>query len=231
MISTPRLNFFCLSSSKHKVQAKKFHVHELTHASVYSKTKRIIDIFGAIVGLAITAILFIPIAIAMQLDDPGPVLYRQKRCGLNAKPFVIWKFRSMIVDADQKQHLVPNQAQGQIFKNECDPRVTRVGRFLRRTSLDEFPQFWNVLWGDMSLVGTRPPTVTEVANYKPHHFSRLKVRPGLTGEWQVKGRSNIKNFEDIVQMDLDYQYKWSIQYDLFLIWQTVGVIFSRKGAC
>lgn len=228
MITTPKLQLFSLKAF---VQNPKGEMLKIHHPSIDSKTKRLIDLLGAIVGLIITAIVFIPIAIAIQLDDPGPIFYHQIRCGLNAKPFKLWKFRSMIVDADQKKHLVPNQAQGHIFKNDCDPRVTRVGKFLRRTSLDEFPQFWNVLRGDMSLVGTRPPIIDEVAKYQTHHFSRLRVKPGLTGEWQIKGRSTVKNFEDIVCMDLNYQCKWSIMYDIVLIFQTVVVIFTGRGAC
>ncbi|MGK7934430.1 MAG: sugar transferase [Xenococcaceae cyanobacterium] len=200
------------------------------HPSVLSKTKRLIDIAGALLGLTITTILAVPIALIMQLDSPGPVLYSQLRCGLNGKPFRIWKFRSMVVGADQKQHLVKNQAKGHIFKNENDPRITRFGSFLRRTSLDEFPQFWNVLKGDMSLVGTRPPTLEEVSQYEKHHFKRLQVKPGLTGEWQVKGRSSIIDFEEIVRMDLDYQQQWSRAYDLYLIVQTIKVVLAKKGA-
>lgn len=200
------------------------------HRSVKSKIKRLIDVLGAIIGLVITVFLSIPIALIMQLDDPGPVFYSQTRCGLNGKPFRIWKFRSMVVNADKQKHLITNKAQGHIFKNEDDPRVTRLGRFLRRTSLDEFPQFWNVLLGDMSLVGTRPPTPDEVENYAPHHFQRLRVKPGITGQWQVNGRSNVLDFEEIVQMDLDYQHKWSSFYDLALIMQTIAVVLARKGA-
>ena len=205
-------------------------IHLKEHPSVYSKTKRFIDIIGAVVGLIITVVLAIPIAIAIQLDDPGPILYSQIRCGLNGRHFRIWKFRSMFVNADEQKHLVENQAQGHIFKNENDPRITRVGRFLRKTSLDEFPQFWNVLKGDMSLVGTRPPTPKEVAEYDKHHFQRLKVKPGITGEWQVKGRSNVLDFEEIVNMDTNYQRRWSTIYDLSLILQTVAVVVARKGA-
>ncbi len=201
------------------------------HPSVFSQSKRIIDIVGALVGLAITGAIALPIALAMQLDDPGAVFYSQIRCGVNGKPFRIWKFRSMIVNADRQQHLVQNQAQGHIFKNENDPRITRIGRFLRRTSLDEFPQFWNVLKGEMSLVGTRPPTVEEVARYEQHHFQRLMVKPGITGEWQVRGRSSVTDFEEIVRLDLDYQEKWSSIYDLSLIVRTILVVLARKGAC
>lgn len=201
------------------------------HHSVYSKTKRCLDIVGALVGLIITAILFVPIAVAIQLDNPGPVLYTQIRCGLRGKYFRIWKFRSMVVDAEEKKHLVKNQAQGSIFKNDNDPRVTRVGKFLRKTSLDEFPQFWNVLRGEMSLVGTRPPTPDEVAKYEQHHYSRLNVRPGITGEWQTQGRSTITNFEDIFALDIQYQRKWSPLYDLIVIAKTLYVVFTRQGAC
>jgi lipopolysaccharide/colanic/teichoic acid biosynthesis glycosyltransferase len=137
----------------------------------------------------------------------------------------------MIANAEEQKHLVKNQATGHIFKNENDPRVTKVGYFLRRTSLDEFPQFWNVLKGDMSLVGTRPPTTAEVAMYEDYHFERLKVKPGITGEWQVRGRSEILDFEDIVRLDLEYQQKWSFFYDLKLILQTIAIVLARKGAC
>lgn len=201
------------------------------HPSVVSKAKRMLDILGAIVGLAIAGIITVPIAIAMQFDNPGKVFYCQTRCGLNGQTFKIWKFRSMIADADQKKHLVENKAKGHIFKNENDPRITKVGRFLRRTSLDEFPQFWNVFRGEMSLVGTRPPTVAEVAMYDAHHFERLKVKPGITGEWQVKGRSTVLDFEDIVAMDVNYQRQWSFFYDLNLIMRTIAVVLARKGAC
>ncbi|MDJ0535489.1 MAG: sugar transferase [Xenococcaceae cyanobacterium MO_207.B15] len=211
-------------------QGNFFDVHKIEHPSVYSKTKRFIDIIGALVGLAITALFIIPIAIAIQIDDPGPIFYSQIRCGLNGKYFRIWKFRSMIVNAEHQKHLVQNQAKGHIFKNENDPRITRVGGFLRKTSLDEFPQFWNVLKGDMSLVGTRPPTPKEVAQYDQHHFERLRVKPGITGQWQVKGRSSVLDFEEIVNMDTDYQLRWSPLYDLILILQTVAVVIARKGA-
>jgi lipopolysaccharide/colanic/teichoic acid biosynthesis glycosyltransferase len=207
-----------------------FNSNIAVHPSVSSKVKRFIDILGAIIGLTITLFLTVPIALAMQLDNPGPIFYSQIRCGLNGKPFRIWKFRSMIVNADRQKHLILNQAQGHIFKNENDPRITNVGRFLRSTSLDEFPQFWNVLLGDMSLVGTRPPTPDEVENYNSHHFQRLRVKPGITGQWQVNGRSNVLDFEEIVQMDLDYQNRWSSVYDLSLILQTVLVVLTRKGA-
>lgn len=173
---------------------------------------------------------FRPILILMQLDSPGPLFYTQVRCGYLGQTFRIIKFRSMVVDADQLKHLVKNEAQGNMFKNEHDPRITNIGRFLRRSSLDELPQFWNVLKGEMSLVGTRPPTVDEVELYQIHHWCRLEVKPGITGEWQVNGRSHVKDFEKVVCMDLKYQQKWSIRYDLQLIWKTIWVVFNKSGA-
>lgn len=204
---------------------------EEVHRSVTCKVKRSIDILGSLLGLAIAAVVAVPVAVAMLLDDRGPLLYSQVRCSFKGRHFRMWKFRSMVVDAEKLKHLVSNQAKGQIFKNENDPRITRVGRFLRTTSLDELPQFWNVLVGDMSLVGTRPPTPDEVAAYADSHWQRLNVKPGLTGEWQVHGRSGVKDFEDIVRMDLDYQGKWSVVYDITLICKTIGVVLSKNGAC
>lgn len=201
------------------------------HPSVTSKAKRMIDILGAVAGLGITAVVAIPVAIALVLDNPGPIFYSQTRCGLNGRPFRIWKFRSMVVGAEQLKHRVNNEASGHIFKNQNDPRITRVGRFLRRTSLDELPQFWNVLLGEMSLVGTRPPTKDEVMHYSSHHWERLNVKPGITGEWQTNGRSSIKDFEDIVRLDLDYQRKWSISYDISLLLKTLSVLINKSGAC
>jgi lipopolysaccharide/colanic/teichoic acid biosynthesis glycosyltransferase len=202
------------------------------HPSVECKIKRIIDIVGGIVGLSLTAIALIPIAIAMQIDNPGPIFYSQIRRGYKGQKFRIWKFRSMVTNADQLKSEVKNEVKGAFFKNENDPRITKIGKFLRKTSLDEFPQFWNVLKGEMSLVGTRPPTVEEVEQYEARHLKRLDVKPGLTGEWQVNGRSLIIDFEQVVDLDLKYQKKWSIFYDFKLISQTIKVIFSKKsGAC
>lgn len=203
---------------------------KLNHSSVGNILKRSLDILGAVVGLLITAIFFIPIAIAIYIDDPGPIFYSQVRCGHRGRTFRIWKFRSMVANADALKHLVENEAQGLVFKNKNDPRITRVGAFLRKSSLDEFPQFWNVLTGDMSLVGTRPPTVDEVLQYQPHHWQRLEVKPGITGEWQVRGRSAVADFEDIVKMDLQYQAKWSVGYDVRLILETILAVLNRRGA-
>lgn len=202
----------------------------LPHPSVRSWGKRLIDIVGALVGLSLTGLILIPIAIAIQIDNPGPIFYSQTRYGYQGKPFRIWKFRSMVTNADDLKHLVKNEAQGLVFKNSKDPRVTRTGRFLRRTSLDELPQFLNVLFGQMSLVGTRPPIHQEVVLYQLHHWQRLAVKPGLTGEWQANGRSSVSDFEDIVAMDLAYQSHWSLMYDCRLILKTVQMVISRHGA-
>lgn len=195
-----------------------------------SWAKRCLDIIGALVGLGLTGVLFLPIALAIYLDNPGPILYRQERCGFRGDRFGIWKFRSMVANAEQLKHTVTNQAKGHIFKNDNDPRITRVGRVLRRTSLDELPQFWNVLMGDMSLVGTRPPTPDEVKHYNNRHWQRLEVKPGMTGEWQANGRSSVSDFEAIVDMDLAYIRNWSIAYDWRLIFQTILAVVRRKGA-
>jgi lipopolysaccharide/colanic/teichoic acid biosynthesis glycosyltransferase len=136
----------------------------------------------------------------------------------------------MVSNAEELRNLVQNEVQGHLFKNENDPRITRVGRFLRRTSLDEFPQFWNVFKGDMSLVGTRPPTPDEVAKYDAHHWRRLDVKPGITGQWQVSGRSAIKDFEEVVKLDIQYQEVWSPLHDLKLILQTVSHLLTRSNA-
>ena len=154
MIVTSKLPTGSVHSLVRDDCSQQYLYHPKVHPSVNNKVKRLIDIFGSLVGLLLTAIAIIPIAIAMQLDDPGSIFYSQMRCGLNGKSFRIWKFRSMVMNADQFKHQVKNEAKGYIFKNENDPRITRVGKFLRRTSLDELPQFWNVLKGEMSLVGT-----------------------------------------------------------------------------
>ncbi|MBD2104231.1 sugar transferase [Leptolyngbya sp. FACHB-261] len=207
-------------------------VPDLTaHPSAYSLFKRGLDIVGSLVGLLILGLVLIPVAIAIRLDSPGPIFFGQERFGLQGKPFTVWKLRSMVPEADALKHQVENQAKGLLFKNENDPRITRVGRFLRRTSLDELPQFWNVLRGDMSLVGTRPPTRDEVSRYQPHHWQRLNVKPGITGEWQAHGRSSIKDFEEVVRLDLRYQQNWHPFYDVSLLLKTIQVVLNRSGAC
>ncbi|MFP4121337.1 MAG: anti-sigma factor antagonist [Coleofasciculus sp.] len=198
-----------------------------THPSTRSGIKRGLDIIGAIVGLGITALLFIPIAIAIKLDSPGPIFFSQIRKGWMGKEFRIWKFRSMYIGSQDiskgKIRVKP------LDENAPDPRVTRVGRFLRKSSLDELPQFVNVLKGEMSLVGTRPPTPDEVDYYDVPEWQRLDVKPGMTGEWQVNGRNQIHNFKDIIDLDLRYQHHWSLMYDVKLIIKTILVVFSKNS--
>jgi anti-anti-sigma factor len=201
----------------------------LTHPSVRSGIKRFMDICGAFLGLGITALLFLPLAVAIRLDSPGPILFSQVRCGWMGRHFRIWKFRSMVSDAETLKGSVANQAQGAFFKNDNDPRITKVGRILRKTSLDELPQFWNVLIGDMSLIGTRPATPDEVRRYAIPSWQRFDVRPGLSGEWQVNGRSSIRDFEDVIKLDLRYQQNWSLGYDLRLIARTFLVLLSKDS--
>lgn len=200
------------------------------HPSTDSPVKRLIDIVGSIVGLLILALIFLPVAIAITLDSPGPIFYTQERYGLQGRPFRICKFRSMVKNAEALKSEIPNEAKGLFFKNQKDPRITRVGRFLRKTSLDELPQFWNVLMGDMSLVGTRPPTRDEVSQYTPRHWQRLNVKPGLTGEWQVSGRSKVTDFEKVVDLDLRYQDRWTWWYDLRILVKTLYLVFKKEGA-
>jgi anti-anti-sigma factor len=225
--ATPTGNTHSIDAHKHN--GRKIEPLPQTHPSVASWMKRLIDIIGSLVGLVITGILSIPIILAIQIDDPGPIFFSQIRCGWMGKRFAIWKFRSMCVDAEAKKSQVENQVQGAFFKNENDPRITRVGRFLRRSSLDELPQFWNVLKGEMSLVGTRPPTPDEVERYEVPEWQRLDVKPGMTGEWQVKGRSTVRSFEDVIRLDLQYQKNWCLSYDLKLIFQTVVILFNKNS--
>lgn len=203
---------------------------QIPHRSAFSVIKRLLDLIGSAIGLCLLSIVFVPIFIALKIDSPGPIFYSQTRCGLGGKLFKIHKFRSMVVNAEALKSTVKNEASGLIFKNKSDPRVTRIGQFLRKTSLDELPQFWNVFMGDMSLVGTRPPTIDEVSQYEPHHWQRLAVKPGITGEWQVYGRSSVENFEQVVQLDLRYQDRWSVFYDVFLLFKTFKVVLMREGA-
>ena len=194
--------------------------------------KRAMDVAGGFVGAFITMILSIVIVPAIRLESPGPAIFKQVRIGKNGRRFSIYKFRSMYMDAEErkKELMQQNEMNGYMFKVKNDPRITKVGRFLRKTSLDEFPQFFNVLKGDMSLVGTRPPTEDEFLQYEEHHKRRLSLKPGITGMWQVSGRSDIHDFEEVVSLDLEYIDNWSIWMDIRLILQTVYVVLFRKGA-
>lgn len=194
--------------------------------------KRIMDIVGSLVGLLITIILSPFIAIAIKLDSKGSIFYKQTRIGLNGREFRMYKFRSMYSDADSRKDELANanEMNGPMFKITDDPRVTKVGKFLRRTSLDELPQFYNILIGQMSLVGTRPPTTDEYAQYNLKYRRRLSIKPGLTGLWQVSGRSDIKDFEEVLNYDLYYIDHWSLGLDIRILFQTLFAIIKRKGA-
>ncbi len=194
--------------------------------------KRILDIAGGLVGFSIFLLLYPLIGLAIKLNSPGPVLFKQTRVGLNNRHFKLYKFRSMRVDAEERKKELSafNEMDGQMFKMKNDPRVTRVGRFLRKTSLDEFPQFINVLKGDMSMVGTRPPTPEEVMQYEPWQRRRISMKPGITGIWQISGRNNIKNFQDVVKYDLEYIDDWHFSRDLYILLKTLWVVLAGKGA-
>jgi len=194
--------------------------------------KRGLDVTGALVGLLLTGIIFPFVAIAIKLDSKGPVIFKQPRVGRNGRIFTFYKFRSMSQDAEaQKEKLMKdNEMDGLMFKMESDPRVTKVGSFLRKTSLDEFPQFLNVLKGDMSLVGTRPPTVQEYEQYSPKHKCRLCMTPGITGMWQVSGRSEITDFDEVIKLDMEYIDGWTLWKDIKILFLTVFAVIFRKGA-
>ena len=194
--------------------------------------KRLMDIFGGGVGLLFTLLLTPFVALAIKVDSRGPVFFSQIRIGKNGRRFKMYKFRSMYIDAEErkKELMEQNEVQGLMFKMDKDPRITRVGNFIRKTSIDELPQFWNVLRGDMSLVGTRPPTVDEFEQYNIYYRRRLSITPGLTGMWQVSGRSDIRDFEDVVKLDLKYIDEWSLRQDVKILLQTVGVVLFRRGS-
>lgn len=195
--------------------------------------KRVLDIVGSLIGLGLFTLFSPVIALAIRLDSNGPIFFSQERIGENGRVFNCWKLRTMVVDAvEQKESLRShNQMQGAMFKIKDDPRITRVGKWLRQFSLDEFPQFWNVLKGEMSLVGTRPPTPDEVAQYENWHRRRICIKPGITGLWQVSGRSAITDFDQIVRLDLQYIDNWSLWLDIKLLLKTIWVVLARRGAC
>ena len=195
--------------------------------------RRTQDIILSSVALVVLSPVMLATAIAIVVDDPsaGPV-FSQERIGRNGKPFKFYKFRSMYVDAEQRKKDLEkqNEMQGLMFKMENDPRITRVGRFIRKTSIDELPQFYNVLKGDMSLVGTRPPTEDEFEKYNQYYRRRISMTPGLTGLWQVSGRSEIENFDDVVKYDLEYIDCWSLTLDIKILLKTIYVVFAGKGS-
>lgn len=207
-----------------------YSVNELDYKKL--AIKRLIDLIGGFIGIILLIILYPFIGLAIKLESKGPVMFSQVRIGKNGRRFRIYKFRSMYADAEERKKELEkqNEIKGLMFKMKNDPRVTKVGKFLRKTSLDEVPQFLNVLSGDMSLVGTRPPTTEEFKQYTPYYRRRLCMTPGLTGMWQVSGRSDITDFDEVVKMDLEYIDNWSLMLDFKIILQTIGVVLFRKGA-
>lgn len=198
----------------------------------YLFVKRIIDVVGSGVGLILLSWLFLIIAILIKLEDPkGPIFFKQKRVGKNGEEFYMYKFRSMVTNAEEKlkELLKYNETTGAMFKMKDDPRVTKVGKFIRKTSIDELPQLWNVIKGEMSLVGPRPPLPREVAEYTSYDKQRLLVTPGCTGLWQVSGRSNV-GFDEMVELDLEYIKNRSFLIDFKLILKTINVLFGSKDA-
>jgi exopolysaccharide biosynthesis polyprenyl glycosylphosphotransferase len=210
-----------------------YQVHPLRPGLPALLLKRAADLVFTSIGIVVCAPLMALIAIAIKLDSPGPVFFRQRRVGLGGREFLMWKFRSMAMQAEEKcdefAHLNA-YSDGRLFKVRDDPRLTRVGKVLRRFSLDELPQLFNVLAGEMSLVGPRPPIPKEVGRYEPRHFVRLSVVPGLTGPWQVGGRNLITDFEEVVRLERAYINEWSFALDLRIMAKTVGVVLSGEGA-
>ena len=198
-----------------------------------ARVKRVVDVVGAALSLIFLAPVLGIIAIVVKLDSPGPVLFAQKRVGLGGRSFRMLKFRTMRDGADTEQAVVASLNRSEdtrLFKIADDPRVTRVGRVMRRWSVDELPQLVNVLRGDMSLVGPRPFFESDLDDYEAHHFRRLAVPPGLTGLWQVSGRSDIVDFEEVVRLDRYYIEHWSLRLDFRILARTLPTVVSRKGA-
>ena len=207
--------------------------------------KRLMDIAGGLAGCLITLVITIIFGPLIYISSPGPIFFAQERIGRNGRKFKMYKFRSMYMDAEErkKELMAQNKiSDGLMFKMDFDPRIignkilpdgrkkTGIGQFIRKTSLDEFPQFFNIFKGDMSLVGTRPPTLDEWEQYEPHHRARMAFRPGLTGMWQVSGRSNITDFEEVVKLDTKYINEWSLRLDVKILFQTVLSVFKSDGA-
>lgn len=221
----------CFASSIGTYPVFTYHTISLNAGGIL--IKRILDILGSLAGILLLSPVMLAAAAAVKLDSPGPVFFVQKRVGMNGRVFPIYKFRSMYMDAEQrKKELMKFNEMGTdlIFKIKNDPRITRVGHFLRKTSIDELPQLFNVLKGEMSLVGTRPPTLDEVNRYQRNHWRRISIKPGITGMWQVSGRNAIVDFDEIVSLDKKYIEEWSVLMDFRILLQTVVVLVMKKGA-
>lgn len=194
--------------------------------------KRVTDIVVSVIGCIVTLPVMAIVSIPLKKESPGPLIFKQQRVGKNGRIFNIYKIRSMYVDAEEHKNELENgnKMDGLMFKMEDDPRITKVGKFIRKYSIDELPQFFNVLRGDMSLVGTRPPTIDEFEQYESRHKRRLSMRPGISGMWQTSGRSEITDFEEVVKLDCQYIDEWSIGLDIKILLKTVYVVLTHKGA-
>jgi len=199
---------------------------------IQSFIKRFIEINGTLIGLLLISPILIAIAVAIKLTSKGPILFKQKRIGQHGKEFYIYKFRSMFIDAEERLEELKkyNETNELMFKMQDDPRITALGKFLRKYSLDEFPQLINVLKGEMSLVGFRPPLPSEVENYKKWHYVRFAMMPGLTGPWQISGRSSIKKFDQVINLEYEYTKNWSLLKDVEILLKTVPVVLFGKDA-
>ena len=237
-INIPTLNSMLNESKFNNVNCKMVSGYPMASfaASVLDSrwmvAKRVVDVIGGLVGCILSLPIVLITAIPLLIESPGPLIFKQQRVGKNGRLFNIYKLRSMYADAEEhKAALVgQNKMDGLMFKVDNDPRITKVGRFIRKYSIDELPQFFNVLKGDMSLVGTRPPTVDEFEKYESRHKRRLSMRPGITGMWQVSGRSDIQSFEEIVKLDCEYIDKWTPALDIKILFKTVYVVLTHKGA-
>jgi lipopolysaccharide/colanic/teichoic acid biosynthesis glycosyltransferase len=219
-------------ANQEAIYGEKQKVTQLDEPKTYLMTKRLIDIIGSLCGIIVLSLLLFVIAILIKIEDPkGKILFTQKRVGLNGKEFSMYKFRSMVSNAEEKlaELLKYNEVSGAMFKMKDDPRITKIGKFIRKTSIDELPQLFNVLKGDMSLVGPRPPLPREVAVYSDYDKQRLMVTPGCTGLWQVSGRNSL-GFKEMLELDLQYIRRRSTLFDLTIIAKTVLVLFGSKDA-
>lgn len=235
---TTHLNLMKISQMEGNKVIEKFGDYTVMTTSIHMASdrqvlfKRGLDILGGIVGVILTLIAAIFVAPVIYIQSPGPIFFTQTRIGRNGRPFKIYKFRSMYMDAEErkKELMDQNEMEGLMFKMKDDPRIFPFGHFLRKSSIDELPQFINVLKGEMSLVGTRPPTVDEYEKYEMGHKKRLSIKPGLTGMWQVSGRSNITDFEEVVKLDTKYILEWNLGLDIKILLKTVLVVLGKEGS-
>ncbi|MEI8388558.1 MAG: sugar transferase [bacterium] len=225
------------SINKININADLLHIFELPfplseRKPFQWKMKRVMDVVLSSTAIILLAPLFLFLIVLIKLDSKGPAVFKQKRVGFNKKEFYMYKFRSMVVDAEEKFEQVKkhNQTNPIMFKAVNDPRLTKVGKFIRKYSLDELPQLFNIIRGEMSIVGTRPPLLRELQNYKDWHYVRFETIPGLTGMWQVSGRSDIKDFDAVVRLDYKYIKNWNILMDLQIILKTIPVVINGSGA-